>query len=93
MSQNIQKITSLMTSLTKNHQPPTKNFFFFCRLEDLPNLLRIWAALSRNWRRSNGVCKATKNCWFQADFQVRIYCTPALKVWNMSNFIKIQKVG
>jgi len=27
MSQNIQKITSLMTSLTKNHQPPTKYFF------------------------------------------------------------------
>jgi len=27
MSQNRPKITSLMTSLTKNQQPPTKNIF------------------------------------------------------------------
>jgi len=27
MSQNEPKITSLMTSLTKNPQPPTKKFF------------------------------------------------------------------
>jgi len=27
MSQNDQKTTALMTSLTKNPQPPTKNFF------------------------------------------------------------------
>jgi len=27
MSQNAPKTTSLMTSLTKNLQPPTKNFF------------------------------------------------------------------
>jgi len=27
MSQNVPKTTSLMTSLTKNPQPPTKKFF------------------------------------------------------------------
>jgi len=36
MSQNGPKTTSLMTSLTKNPQPPTKKFFFECRLEDWP---------------------------------------------------------
>jgi len=40
-----QKTTSLMTSLTKNTQPPNKNFFLECRLEDLLNLLRFWTAL------------------------------------------------
>jgi len=35
----------MMTSLTKNPQPPTKKFFFECRLEDLPNLLRVWTGL------------------------------------------------
>jgi len=34
MSQNGSKTTSLMTSLTKNPQPPTKKNFFECRLED-----------------------------------------------------------
>jgi len=34
MSQNDPKTISLMTSLTKNPQSPTKNFFFECRLED-----------------------------------------------------------
>jgi len=34
----------LMTSLTQILQPPTKKFFE-CRLEDLPNLLRVWTAL------------------------------------------------
>jgi len=31
-----------MTSLIKNLQLPTK---FFFRLEDVPNLLRVWTAL------------------------------------------------
>jgi len=35
MSQNDPKITSLMTSVTKNPQPPTKKFFFDCNLLDL----------------------------------------------------------
>jgi len=34
----------LMTSLTKNPPPPTKNFFH-CKLQDLPSLLRVWTAL------------------------------------------------
>jgi len=34
MSQNDPKTTSLMTSLTKNPQPPGKNFFFECNLLD-----------------------------------------------------------
>jgi len=34
MSQNDPKTTSLMTSLTKNPQPPTKKLFFECRVHD-----------------------------------------------------------
>jgi len=34
----------LMTSLTKNPYP-TKKISFACRLEDLPNLLRVWPVL------------------------------------------------
>jgi len=30
-----------MTSLTKKTQPPSKKFFFECRLEDLPCLLTL----------------------------------------------------
>jgi len=45
MSQNGPKTTSLMMPLIKNPQPPTKKFCFECRLEDLPNLLRVWTAL------------------------------------------------
>jgi len=45
MSQNGQKPTSLMLSLTKNLKPKTKTVFCHCRLEDLPNLLRVWTAL------------------------------------------------
>jgi len=44
MSQNGPKTTSLMTSLTKNPQPPTKSFFE-CRLEDWPICLSSWTAL------------------------------------------------
>jgi len=32
MSQNDPKATSLITSVTKNLQPPTKKFFFECNL-------------------------------------------------------------
>jgi len=35
MSQNDLKTTSLMTSLTKNPQPPTKKFFFRVRTRRL----------------------------------------------------------
>jgi len=45
MSQNGQKPTSLITSLTKSPKPQN---FFHCRLEDLPNLLRAWKDLSHN---------------------------------------------
>jgi len=45
MSQNDLKTTSLMTSVTKNPHPPTKNFFFECRLEDWPIRLSPWRAL------------------------------------------------
>jgi len=34
MSQNDLKTTSLMTSVTKNLQPPTKKFFSECNLLD-----------------------------------------------------------
>jgi len=34
MSQNDPKTTSLMRSVTKNPQPPTKKFFFECNLLD-----------------------------------------------------------
>ena len=54
MSQNGPKTTSLMTSVTKNPQPPTKKFFFKCRLEDWPIRLKVWTAqsaeeLGRQW--------------------------------------------
>jgi len=52
MSQNGPKTTSLMTSLTKNPQPPTKNFFFECYLEDCPIRLSPWTALWHNRQRS-----------------------------------------
>jgi len=45
MSQNDPKTTSLMTSLTKNPQPPTKKFVFKCRLEDWLICLCPWTAL------------------------------------------------
>jgi len=45
MSQNSPKTTSLMTSPTKSPQPPTKKFFFECRIEDLLNLLGVGTAL------------------------------------------------
>jgi len=44
MSQNNPKTTSLMTSLTKNPQPQTKNFFEN-RLEDWPIRLSSSTAL------------------------------------------------
>jgi len=45
MSQNDPKTTSLMTSVTKNQQPPTKKFFFECNLLDWPICLSSWTAL------------------------------------------------
>jgi len=45
MSQNGQKPTSLMTSLTKKPKPKHEKYIFYCRLEDLPSLLRVWTAL------------------------------------------------
>jgi len=44
MSQNDQKNTSLMMSLTRNQQPRNEKFFFECRLEDLPIHLSPWTA-------------------------------------------------
>jgi len=43
MSQNGQKLTSLMMSLTKKSELSTK-IFFHCRLEDLLSLLRLRTA-------------------------------------------------
>jgi len=51
MSQNGLKTTSLMMSLTKNHNP-NQNIFFECRLEDCPIHFSPWTALLRNRRRS-----------------------------------------
>jgi len=45
MRQNDPKTTSLMTSLTKNPQPPTKRFYFECRLENWPIHLSSWTTL------------------------------------------------
>jgi len=45
MSQNGPKTISLMTLLTKNPQPPTKKFFFECRLEDWLIRMSSWTAL------------------------------------------------
>jgi len=42
MSQNDPKTTPLVTSVTKNPQPPTKKFCFECRLEKWPIRLRVW---------------------------------------------------
>jgi len=78
MSQNGPKTTSLMTSLTKNPQPPTKKIFLSA--DNWPFHFSPWTALWHNRRRSYDVGKANDNCWFRADFKVRIYCTPALKV-------------
>jgi len=44
MSQNGPKTTSLMTSLTKNLQPPTRKIFFKCRLDDWSIHLSPWTA-------------------------------------------------
>jgi len=44
MSQNDLKTTSLMTTVTKNPQPPTKNFFFKCNLPDWPIRLSPWTS-------------------------------------------------
>jgi len=45
MSQNGPKTTSLVTSLTKICNPQPKKFLYEHRLEDLPNLLRVWTTL------------------------------------------------
>jgi len=45
MSQNDPKTTSLMTSLTENLQPRTKEVFFECNLKDWPIHLSPWTAL------------------------------------------------
>jgi len=37
----VAKSPLLMTSLTKNLQPPKQKNFFECRLEDLPSLLSL----------------------------------------------------
>jgi len=42
------KSPSLMTSLTKNPQPPSKKIFFECRLEDLLHLLRQFTGSVRH---------------------------------------------
>jgi len=52
MSKNDPKTTSLMTSVTNNPHPPTKNLFFESNLLDWPIRLSRWTALYRNWRRS-----------------------------------------
>jgi len=88
MSQNGQKLTSLITSLTKNLTPKTKKLFSHCRLEDLLNVLRIWTAIQHNQRRSYAVGKATENYWFWADFKVQIYCTLAAKVLTIMPLLR-----
>jgi len=45
MSQNDHKTTSLMMSVTKNLQPPTKKFFFEYNLLDWLIRLSPWTAL------------------------------------------------
>jgi len=87
MSQNGPKTTSLMTSLTKNPQPPPKKNFSECRLEGWLIRLRVSTALRRNRLRSYGFGKATDNCWFKDDFKVQIYRTLALKVLIYAIFI------
>ena len=42
-----------MTSLTKNPHIPSKKFFFECRLEDLPRLLRLLLCLQSILDRRN----------------------------------------
>ena len=63
MSQNDPKTTSLMTSVTKNPQPPTKKFFRVQsrRLADPFEPLNSSLAQSAD---ELGVGKATKNCCF-----------------------------
>jgi len=45
MNQNDPKTTSLMTSVTKNPQTPTKQMFFRVHLLDWPIHLSPWTAL------------------------------------------------
>jgi len=45
LSQNGQKPTPLLTSLTKYLKPKTPKIFVRCSLEDLRCLLRVWTAL------------------------------------------------
>ena len=43
-----------MTSLTKDPQPPTKKFFFECKLQDLPSLFWVFDRVcSAYWRNSH----------------------------------------
>jgi len=48
-----------MTSLTKNPQPPSKKFFFECRQEDLPRLLRLLPWSVEHSAPEKFLCKAT----------------------------------
>jgi len=46
-----------MTPLTKKPHPPSKNFFFECRLEDLLHLLRLLPGLKSIPDRRNSRAK------------------------------------
>ena len=56
-----------MTSLTKNSHPPSKKFFFECRLEDLPRLLRLLPGLQSipDWRKSRAKPHAFRHFFFR----------------------------
>jgi len=70
------KLTTFMTPLTKAWNPNLTNFYH-CKLEDLPSLLRVWAALWHNWLASYRVAEWCENSGSMQYFNVRYTCTLA----------------
>jgi len=52
---------------------PKPKFFFHCRLEDLPSLLKVRTALQHNWPKSYAVARTHENCLISDWFQSTIY--------------------
>jgi len=64
LSQNGQKPTQLMTSLTKTTE--IQKFFFTA---DSSSLLRVWTALQHNYLVNYGVLRYARNRYFTQNYQ------------------------